>query len=64
VSTATAIRSTRKAVQRYRVSSRVRCARVDRSTVLCRAWFRYRGRAKTRLVEVWSDTRGIYCYFK
>jgi hypothetical protein len=64
VSVATAVSATKKAVRlRYHVSSRVRCARIRVSDVLCRADFRYHDRAKTRLVDVWSDEAGIYYYF-
>lgn len=65
VSMATAVSTTKQAVRlRYHVRSRVRCARIDLSDVLCRADFRRHGRARTRLVKVWSDATGIYYYFR
>lgn len=56
-----AIRTTRSVVRRrYGKTPRVRCARVNRSEMLCRGDFRRRGRARVAVVEVEARADGIY----
>jgi hypothetical protein len=66
VSMANARATTKLAVRRrYHVRARVRrCARAYSSSVMCRADFWYRGRARFRVVQTYSDAESFYYRFR